>query len=87
MPGPTHTSRAGTTSAHTPTIDSGQWHVYTQEWGPGFRRYYVDGNLIGMSTNQVTSLPERWQLQVEPSGTNDADTGHVYVGWVAIWSY
>ena len=71
----------------TPVLDTTQWHVYTQEWGPGFRNYYIDGSLIGTSTNQVTSLPERWQLQVEPSGTNDGDTGHAYVGWVAIWAY
>ena len=71
----------------TPPIDTSQWHVYTQEWGPGFRNYYIDGSLIGTSTNQVTSLPERWQLQVEPSGTNDGDTGHAFVGWVAIWAY
>ena len=71
----------------TPTIDPTQWQVYTQEWGPGFRRYYVDGNLIATSTTQVTSLPERWQLQVEPSGTKDGDSGHVYVAWVAIWAY
>ena len=71
----------------TQTINTTQWHVYTQEWGPGFRRYYIDGNLLGVSTNQVTSLPERWQLQVEPSGSDDGDTGHVYVGWVVIWSF
>jgi hypothetical protein len=71
----------------TPTLDTAQWHVYTQEWGPGFRSYYVDGNLIGTSTSQVMSMPERWQLQVEPSGADDGDIGHVYVGWVVIWTY
>ena len=71
----------------TPALDTTQWHVYTQEWGPGYRRYYVDGDLIGTSTKQVTAMPERWQLQVEPSGTNDGDAGHVYVGWVVIWTY
>jgi hypothetical protein len=71
----------------TPAIDPAGWHVYTQEWSPGLRSYYVDGNLVGTSTHQVTSLPERWQFQVEPSGSNDGDTGHVYVGWVVIWAY
>jgi hypothetical protein len=74
-------------SFDTPAIDSTGWHVYTQEWGPGFRSYYIDGNLIGTTTNQVFSSPERWQLQIEPSGSNDGDTGHVYVGWVVIWAY
>lgn len=71
----------------TPAIDTTGWHVYTQEWGPGFRSYYVDGNLVGTSTHQVTSLPERWQFQVEPSGSNGGDTGHVYLGWAVIWAY
>jgi hypothetical protein len=65
-----------------PSFDPDQWHVYTQQWGPGFRSYYVDGQLVGTSTQQVWSSPERWQLQIEPSGTNDGDTGHVYVSWI-----
>ena len=68
-----------------PSYDPTQWHVYTQAWGPGFRSYYVDGQLVGISTNQVWSGLDRWQLQVEPvGGTNDGDTGHVYVKWVWI---
>lgn len=65
-------------------FDPAKWHVYTQAWGPGFRSYYVDGRLVGTSTNQVWSGPERWQLQIEPSGTNNGGTGHVYVRWVWI---
>jgi hypothetical protein len=68
-----------------PSFDPTQWHVYTQTWGPGFRSYFVDGQLVGTSTNQVWSGPERWQLQIEPlAGRNDGDTGHVYVKWVWI---
>lgn len=70
------------------SIDPGfaptQWHVYTQTWGPGFRSYYLDGRLLGTSTNQVWSGPERWQLQLEPTGTNDGGSGHVYMKWVWI---
>ena len=71
----------------TEAINTNQWHVYTQEWGPGYRSYYIDGQLIGTSTNRVSSGPERWNLQMEPNGRNDGATGHVYVDWVAIWSY
>jgi hypothetical protein len=67
-----------------PNFDPTQWHVYTQAWGPGFRAYYVDGQLVGSSTNQVWSGPERWQLQIEPSGRNDGGSGHIYVKWVWI---
>lgn len=68
-----------------PNFDPAEWHVYTQAWGPGFRSYYIDGQLVGTSTNQVWSGPERWQLQVEPLGTpNDGDSGHVYLKWIWI---
>jgi hypothetical protein len=68
-----------------PAFDSRRWHVYTLAWGPGFRSYYVDGRLVGTSTSQVWSRPERWQLQIEPLGTiNDGDSGHVYLKWVWI---
>ncbi len=67
-----------------PTFAATQWHVYTQTWGPGFRSYYVDGQLVGTSTHQVWSGPERWQMQVEPSGTNDGDAGDVLIAWVWI---
>ncbi|MBV9581906.1 MAG: hypothetical protein JO057_25270 [Chloroflexi bacterium] len=66
------------------SFDPTGWHVYTQAWGPGFRSYYVDGQLVGTSTNRVWSGPERWQLQVEPLGTNDGASGHVYVKWIWI---
>jgi hypothetical protein len=68
-----------------PGFDSRAWHVYTLAWGPGFRSYYVDGRLVGTSTTQVWSGPERWQMQIEPTGvTNDGDSGHVYVKWIWI---
>jgi hypothetical protein len=67
-----------------PSFDPSRWHLYTQTWGPGFRSYYVDGQLVGTSSNQVWYRPERWQLQIEPSGFNDGGSGHVYVKWVWI---
>jgi hypothetical protein len=67
-----------------PNFDPTHWHVYTQTWGPRFRSYYVDGRLVGTSTNRVWSAPERWQLQVEPSGLTDGGSGHIYVKWVWI---
>lgn len=75
--------------AVTPHFDTRQWHVYTQTWGPGFRSYYLDGRLVGTTTRQRWSQPERWQLQIEPLGSmgpvpNDRDSGHVYMKWVWI---
>ena len=74
-------------SWNTP-IDLSQWHVFTQEWGPGYRSYYIDGKYVYTSTNQVWWQPERWQLQMEPSPAahlrNDGGTGHVYIAWLWI---
>lgn len=69
-------------------FDPTEWHIYTQEWKTdGTRAYYVDGNLVGTSTSSPFRQPERWQLQVEPSGTvNDGGHGHVYVDWAWIGS-
>jgi hypothetical protein len=62
-----------------------QWHTFTQEWGPGFRRYYLDGKLLGQSTRFVYSGPERWQLQTEAHNkTGDRTSGHLLVDWVWI---
>jgi hypothetical protein len=71
-------------AAAAPDFDPTQWHVYTQTWGPEFRSYYVDGQLVGTSTEQVWSQPQRWQLQVEPSVAGGSGAGHVYVKWVWI---
>jgi Glycosyl hydrolases family 16 len=69
---------------NTGVLNTQQWHLYTQTWGPGFRSFYVDGRLIGTSTNQVYASPERWQLQLEPSGRSDGGSGHLYIRWVWI---
>jgi len=67
-------------------FDSG-WHIYTQEWGPGYRKYYIDDSLIGTSTTRIWSQPERWQLQLEPSSNSGNTSGHFLVDWVAVYSY
>jgi beta-glucanase (GH16 family) len=80
------TGNGSTKDAYCRNIDITQWHTFTQKWRPGSRSYYIDGQLIGTSKNQVWSGPERWQLQTEPSGTNDGDSGHVLVDWVTVYS-
>jgi hypothetical protein len=65
-------------------FDPSRWHVYTQVWGPGFRSYYIDGELVGTSSHLVWSQPERWQIQIEPSVGGGGGSGHVYVHWVWI---
>ena len=67
-------------------VDLTQWHTYTQTWGPGYRNYYIDGTLVGGSNYRVWRRPERWQLQIEPTGARDGASGHVLVDWVAVYS-
>ena len=81
-----HYGGSGSQDQFCTNVDFTQWHTYTQVWGPGYRSYYLDGQLIGTSTNQVWDQPERWQIQTEPSGMNDGDSGHVLVDWVAVYA-
>ena len=80
----------------TTRIYDGAWHIYTQEWGPGFRKYYIDGRPLldgaghDASTTNVWDKNERWQLQVEPDCpgiTTCSNLGHLLVDWVAAYSY
>ncbi|MBJ7458397.1 MAG: glycoside hydrolase family 16 protein [Thermoleophilaceae bacterium] len=67
-------------------VDLRDWHVYTQEWLPGLRRYYLDGRLIGKTVEPVWAGPMRWQIQIQ-SYLEGEQSGHLYVDWAAIWSY
>ena len=72
------------TDRFSSSIDLTKWHTFVQEWGPGYRRYYLDGKLLGQSTNAVYSKPERWQLQTQVYGTGGATSGHLLLDWVWI---
>jgi len=70
------------------------WHTYTQEWLPGKRNYYLDGQLLYSSTNYVYAGPERWQLQTEVTSNCDSTTtntctqdGHLLVDWATVYAY
>lgn len=66
--GPHHDNQ---TTITTPPISLADWHVYTQEWTPNLRRYYLDGVFVGQSAADNSANPpvtvyasdERWQLQ------------------------
>ncbi|MDB5169086.1 MAG: glycosyl hydrolase [Candidatus Saccharibacteria bacterium] len=80
--------------AYSKSVDFTGWHTYTQEWMPGKRNYYLDGVLIGSSTNYVYANPERWQLQTEITSSCDSGStntctqdGHLLVDWAVVYSY
>lgn len=81
-----HHSCNGDQDAFSATIDYTRWHTFTQEWAPGVRRYYLDGQLIGTSTTAVFDGPQRWQLQTETDGYG-THSGHLLVDWVAVYAY
>lgn len=66
-------------------VDLTQYHTYEQDWSPGKRSYYVDGQLIGTSTHSVYAGPERYQLQTEPSSTAAGGSGHQLIDWLAVF--
>jgi hypothetical protein len=47
-----------------PALNS-DWHTYTTEWVPGRVRFYLDGTLVGSSTNKIPSTSMHWVLQSE----------------------
>jgi hypothetical protein len=81
-----HYGGSGSQESFSSAIDFTQWHTFTQEWGVGYRKYYLDGNLLGTATNQIWDQPERWQLQTEVSKVSDpTTTGHLLLDWVAVY--
>ena len=68
------------------------WHVYTVEWNPKasprYAKFYLDGRLIGHSTNYVPWVTMRFIMQHETFMANQAlpapAQGHVQVDWATI---
>lgn len=68
------------------------WHVYTTEWNPTasdpYVKFFLDGALIGHSTEHVPTRPMQLVLQIETflSGQElpPPAEGHVQIDWVTI---
>jgi beta-glucanase (GH16 family) len=66
------------------------WHTATIEWLPDDVKFYLDGALIGATTDRVPSQPMHWVLQAETNtypGDEPPDdaAGHVYLDWATAW--
>lgn len=89
-----HYGCAGSQQIFNASVDKTQWHTYTQEWLPGKRNYYIDGNLVGTATNQIWTKPQRWQMQTETNSSKCETTaagctqsGNLLVDWVVVYKY
>lgn len=68
----------------------GSWHVSTVEWTPGKVRFFLDGTLIGTSTQWVPSKAMHWVIQCETrSGRKPSPraAGNVEIDWMVAYSY
>jgi beta-glucanase (GH16 family) len=68
------------------------WHVYTTEWNPiapdPYVKFFLDGALIGHSTEHVPTRPMQLVLQIETFLAGQElpppAQGHVQIDWVTI---
>jgi beta-glucanase (GH16 family) len=67
----------------------GAWHTAVIEWLPTRCSFYLDGNLVGSSTNtsHIPNTPMHYVIQFNGAGStpDNATQGHVYIDWVAIY--
>jgi beta-glucanase (GH16 family) len=73
------------------TAVSSGWHTYEIDWTANAVSFFIDGNLVGSSTDatKIPDTPMHLVLQVgtsfyEPTPT-DADAGHVQIDWVTVY--
>ena len=69
----------------------GDWHTATIEWSPNRVAFYLNGRLIGKSSQHVPTKPMHFVLQTETELGSDpvpsTTAGNVQVDWVSIWRY
>jgi hypothetical protein len=67
------------------------WRTATIEWTPDAIRFFLDGKVVGESTERIPNTPMRWALQTEtclggcdiPAGSQ----GKVQIDYVKVWRY
>lgn len=66
-----------------------RWHTAVTEWTHNRVRCYLDGSLIGKTTDRVPNNPMHWVIQAETAtvtGPPDPQTtGRFQIDWVAMW--
>lgn len=80
------------TSFATPAGTTWQdWHTYVVEWVPGVSvTLYMDGTLIGRSTNRIPNSPMHLCMQFETTlygfVPDPLVAGKVQIAWLAVWA-
>jgi len=67
-----------------------QWHVATVEWRPQSVTFLLDGNVVGVSRQQVPSRSMHWVLQTgSTTGELPAPDAHarIQVDWMEAFAY
>jgi hypothetical protein len=82
-----HSMTAGQ-EQNTTSMTSGaswrSWHTYSVQWIPGKSvTYLLDGKAIDSITHDVPTTPHRYMFQVGNWGAS----GHLFIDWVATYSY
>lgn len=62
------------------------WHTTVIEWTPGAVAFYIDGTLVGRTTERVPNTPMRLVLQSE-SFASPLPEATIEIDRVSIWSY
>lgn len=87
--GPTASSR----DWYKASVNTSDWHDYEIDWTRSAVSYYVDGRLIGQSTNPsvILDTPMHWVLQVglAPTGETNLNLlgkGHLQIAWAVAYT-
>jgi hypothetical protein len=73
--------------AYSTTARLTEQHTYVTEWvGGTYAKFYLDGALIGHSTNRVPLGPHRIQFQVQTAGSGTLAPAHVYIDYVKVFT-
>jgi chitodextrinase len=81
---------SGEQDFYTSALNPHAWHTYTIEWLSTGCAFYVDGGLIGRSTQRIPDTPMHWVLQTgtsfgEPTPSNGA-AGHLQIDWAVAYA-
>jgi hypothetical protein len=71
---------------------AGPWHTAVIDWLPSRVTFYLDGQVIGNTTDtwKITNRPLHWILQTNGSsfvaGPDNTSQGHIYIDWLTMYA-